>query len=212
MKPLRPEASTAVVIVAIPAVGIADLQRWTSASARSPTATIVTNLVTHSATIYPSLLDAGSVAAGRPAVVGVGSEDHPSSERRSDGGLAGLSRLDRRIAPEGRRLACTRAGGEVSLACGRRGAACVVARLNFAGYAAVLLDIGGHLGAAWAPVGYRNKLAAILRSAGFDVVEVVQRSWEQPKPLPASDHPQLRDIVPACVLRGAPRTDMSFVA
>jgi hypothetical protein len=73
-------------------------------------------------------------------------------------------------------------------------------RLNFPGYAAVLLDVGGELGSASVPFGYRNKLAGMLRGAAFDVTEVVQRGWEQPKPLRASDYPHLRGTVPPCVL------------
>jgi hypothetical protein len=77
-------------------------------------------------------------------------------------------------------------------------------RLNFPGFASVLLDLDGQLASASVPFGKRKTFAGLLRRAGFDVVEVVHRGWEAPAPIDADQHSQLQGRVPRCVLGKRP--------
>jgi hypothetical protein len=73
-------------------------------------------------------------------------------------------------------------------------------RAKFPGVPTILLDIGGGLGSAWVSFGWRDRVAATFRRAGFDVVEDVVRGWERPQPLRLRDHPELQGRVPPPVL------------
>jgi hypothetical protein len=69
-------------------------------------------------------------------------------------------------------------------------------RLNFPGFAAVLLELNDQLASAWVPFGKRKTFAGVLRWAGFDVVEVVHRGWEAPAPVDVAQYSQLQGRVP----------------
>lgn len=73
-------------------------------------------------------------------------------------------------------------------------------RAGFPGQATILLDYAGKLGSAWVPFGMRHRIGPLLSSAGFDVVESVERGWDTPVPLRLSDHPELVGRVPNSLL------------
>lgn len=73
-------------------------------------------------------------------------------------------------------------------------------RADFPGVPMILLDLDGELGSATVSFGWRDRVAATFREAGFDVVEDVVRGWEAPHPLERRDHPELLGRVPGVVL------------
>jgi hypothetical protein len=73
-------------------------------------------------------------------------------------------------------------------------------RLDFPGLPAILLDFDGALGSVQVSFGWRDRVAATFRAAGFDVIEEVVRGSRAPRPLELRDHPELLGRVPRAVL------------
>jgi hypothetical protein len=77
--------------------------------------------------------------------------------------------------------------------------AVVIDRLRPTGMAGVLVEVKGELGLVGVGFSSRDRLADVLRAAGFAVVERTRWGWEAPRRVAAAQLGEHVDHVPACI-------------